>query len=248
MAIDPNSSVDGDCPAEFVASEQSRYDSVCVTVEPTEGGTKRDAVFQPWTCGTGATYVAWRIGRETGRLGVYDQDRKRVWLGPIGYPEGSGCYRYFVSLDTANETLRKQVQRGHSSNQSPSATARPGTLDEWRGNSDHISPRHPAPSDAAVIGDLHAFELEWWQATSNSLFQPWRPVSGGAVYIAFFIDDYFGEFGVYDDHSVWFGRTGPLSGCYFAHPDEDSVFETLREDIDSLYESVPDTGFEVIQY
>lgn len=245
MAVDPNSSVDSDCPARFTGSDHNRFDPVGVTVAPTAGDTEHDGVFQPWVCGTGATYVAWRIGRETGRLGVYDRARNRVWLGSTGYPAGSGRYYYFVDLRDANEDLRKQIWRGHASHQSPSAEACRGDIDEWKA-SGCITPRHPAPGDAAVVGDLHPFELGWWRGTSDGLFQPWRPVSGGAVYIAFFIDDSFAEFGVYDGHSVRFGRTGPLSGCYFAYPADDNTFDTIRRDIDSLYESVPDAGFQVI--
>jgi hypothetical protein len=155
--------------------------------------------LQPWTPrGAAATYVAWAVDDCGGHFGVFDRPGGRVLLGE-GTPAGRR-WRPVVEtgpatahLVDATPDLRPSVPRAE-------ATAVDTPL------------AHPKPADATEWGETRAFTLSSWTRPVTAYVQPWRPLNGGAVYVACRVDDprdrfsYHGWFGTFDAGVLRLGR------------------------------------------
>ena len=217
-----------------------------LTFRVTDGKREYDAAFQFWN--GHAPYLAWQIGAERGTRATFDYDRKRVWLGPTGFPGGDGTYRYYVDMTTnVAEELEREYHRRLSAAQSPSFGAERVTGDEM----DDVE---PAPLDSAAAGEVFTFELTGWKYLGGTAFvQPWRPLNAGVVYLscAYFNESSAEGSGLFDEYSVFEGRSAYLergiwtftvSFLHFAGTDA----ETIREEIETTRESLPDQGFSVL--
>lgn len=163
------------------------------------GDTPPVLTLQPWTPrGAAATYVAWAVDDCGGHFGVFDARRERVLLGE-GTPAGRR-WRPVVETGPATEFLADATPDLRPSVPRAEATA----LD--------APARHPKPGDATEWGDPHTFTLSSWTRPVTASVQAWRPLNGGAVYVACRIDDphdrfsYHGWFGTLDGSVVRLGR------------------------------------------
>lgn len=253
---------DTDGPAPGVYDQ---FDPVEAKVEPYEGGETREAQFQPWV-GSGAVYVAWRIGAETGRLGTFETNGENdieggtVCLGESGYPAGAGRYRRAVDLDADTASrIHGEAWRGKKATQSPSASARPAEeVDDLPVDPDRIERvPDPAPPDAAATGERHTYHLRWWNPDAVGVCQPWRPVDGGPVFVACetlpsaaFVDTSNVvvdrcEYAVFDGTTVRLGRRPGLRWVYYLHDETGEAFDSLAADVRELREPV-ESGFRTV--
>jgi hypothetical protein len=163
------------------------------------GDTPPVLTLQPWTPrGAAATYVAWRVDDCGGHFGVFDRERERVLLGE-GTPAGRR-WRPVVEAGPATEFLARATPDLRPSVPRAEATS----LD--------TPTRHPKPGDATEWADPRAFTLSSWTRPVTAYVQPWRPLNGGAVYVACRVDNpgerfsYHGWFGTLDAGVVRLGR------------------------------------------
>jgi hypothetical protein len=163
------------------------------------GDTPPTLTLQPWTPrGAAATYVAWAVDDCGGHFGVFDRGQERLLLGE-GTPAGRR-WRPVVETGPAS---------GHLADATPDL--RP-SVPRASATSVETPVRHPRPADAAAAGETRALALESWTRPVTAYVQPWRPLNGGAVYVACRIDDphdrfsYHGWFGTLDDGVLRLGR------------------------------------------
>ncbi|WP_136600923.1 hypothetical protein [Salinigranum halophilum] len=189
------------------------------------GDTPPTLVLQPWTPrGAAATYVAWELSGCSGHFGVFDSGRQRLLLGE-GTPAGRR-WRPVVETGPATECLVDATPDLRPS--VPRAAATP--LD--------TPTLHPKPGDATEWGETRAFSLTSWTRPVTAYLQPWRPLNGGAVYVACRIDDpgerfsYHGWFGTLESGVVRLGR----------RPAPAFVAVELREGADALAADVERLG------
>ncbi len=242
MAVDPAGAAD---PAKLIEERYYRSDPIAITVEPTGGGDKVRGELLLWTCATGMAYVSWRIGSESGRLGVWDQSRNVVWFGPHGVPETEGRYRYVLELGPAAEPVEYAYWHALSVNQSPSAMARSISAAHTGPAETVAVSMQPAPQNSAAVGAVHAFELEEWESSVEARFQAWRPLNCGAVYVACDVDRTMLEWSCLQGTTVWFGRTSGWN-VFAAYPAGEETFAALAGDIEAIRSDVPDAGYRVV--
>jgi hypothetical protein len=165
------------------------------------GDTPPTLTFQPWTPrGAAATYVAWAVDDCGGHFGVFDHVRERVLLGE-GTPAGRR-WRPAIETGPASDHLAEAIP-----------DLRP-SVPRARATTGDAPTLHPKPADAAATGETRALSLESWTRPVRAYVQPWRPLNGGAVYVACRIDDphdrfsYHGWFGTLDagDRILRLGR------------------------------------------
>jgi hypothetical protein len=163
------------------------------------GDTPPTLTLQPWTPrGAGATYVAWELDACGGHFGVFDREHERLLLGE-GTPAGRR-WRPIVDTGPATDLLSNFTPDLRPSVPRAEATALDTpTLD-------------PKPGDATAWGETRAFSLSSWTRPVTAYVQPWRPLNGGAVYVACRVDDsgsrfsYHGWFGTLDSGVIRLGR------------------------------------------
>lgn len=163
------------------------------------GDTPPTLVLQPWTPrGAGATYVAWELDDCGGHFGVFDRENERLLLGE-GTPAGRR-WRPVVETGPATDVLADATPDLRPSVPRAEAT----TVD--------TPTPDPKPGDATAWGETHAFSLSLWTRPVTASVQPWRPLNGGAVYVACRIDDpgdrfsYHAWFGTLDSGVIRLGR------------------------------------------
>lgn len=189
------------------------------------GDTAPVLTLQPWTPrGAAATYVAWAVDDCGGEFGIFDARTERLLLGE-GTPAGRRWHPVVETgpasgvLADATPALRPSV---------PRATA----------TASESPPLDPKPGDAAEAGETQAYTLSSWTRPVTAFVQPWRPLNGGAVYLACRIDDpherfsYHGWFGVLDDGVLRLGRRP--APAFVAIDIESEEAATLAEDVRAL--------------
>jgi hypothetical protein len=191
------------------------------------GDTPPTLTLQPWSPrGAGATYVAWAVDGCGGHFGVFDSGRERLLLGE-GTPAGRG-WRPVVETGPASGVLADATPDLRPS--VPRATA----------TSVDTPALVPRPADAAEAGETRALSLQSWTRPVTAYVQPWRPLNGGAVYVACRIDDphdrfsYHGWFGTLADGVLRLGRRPAPA---FVAVDLGATASDLGADADGL---VPD--------
>ena len=192
------------------------------------GDTPPTLTLQPWTPrGAAATYVAWEVDGCGGHFGVFDSRRERLLLGE-GTPAGRR-WRPVVETGPATEFLRDATPDLRPSVPRAEAT----TLD--------TPTLDPKPADATAWGETRALSLSSWTRPVTAHVQPWRPLNGGAVYVACRIDDpgdrfsYHGWFGTLDSGAIRLGRRP--APAFVAVALDDGEATTLADDVADL---VPD--------
>jgi hypothetical protein len=165
------------------------------------GDSRPILTLQPWTPrGAAATYVAWSVDGCAGHFGVFDRPRGRLLLGE-GTPAGRR-WRPVVDVGPARDLLAGVTPELRPSVPRARATAADGPV------------LQPTPADAAETGETRALSLTSWSRPVTAYVRPWRPLDGGAVYVACRIDDphdrfsYHGWFGTLDavDRILRLGR------------------------------------------
>jgi hypothetical protein len=163
------------------------------------GDTPPTLTLQPWTPrGAAATYVSWTVDDCGGHFGVFDPGRERLLLGE-GTPAGQR-WRPLVETGPASDYLADATPELRPSVPRATATTVDGPVHQ------------PRPADATAAGETYALSLESWSRPVRGYVQPWRPLNGGAVYVACWIDDphdrfsYHGWFGTLDDGVLRLGR------------------------------------------
>ena len=180
--------------------------------------------LQPWTPrGAAATYVAWAVDDCGGHFGVFDARSECLRLGE-GAPAGRR-WRPIVETGPATPVLVESTPEIRPSVPRATATAvEPPETD-------------PKPADATAAGETRAFALRSWSTPVTAFVQPWRPLNGGAVYVACRIDDPGGRF----SYHGWFGtvhegvlRLGRRPAPAFVAVDLGEFAADVAADVDRL--------------